>query len=159
MYEGCPESMSLIYFLSKYLFPSHENYTLWRVIVWLHILFFHTDSAFFYGLTTTNKCVYAVLVLFLVLLLQLVLTEQITLLSVSDFVLWIASFWLQIGGNLRVLDWGYKHCKLFMDVPNSLSATRNSITAHCLWRTSLTNSIVRHYCSDAMYQKPLQLCT
>ena len=30
----------IFFFLSKYLILDHENYTLWRVMVWLHTLFF-----------------------------------------------------------------------------------------------------------------------
>ena len=31
----------IFFFLSEYLILDHENYTLWRVMVWLHTLLFH----------------------------------------------------------------------------------------------------------------------
>jgi hypothetical protein len=46
------------FFFGKYLFPSYENYTVWRVMVWLHTLYFYKVFVHFYSLMPMrNKCV------------------------------------------------------------------------------------------------------
>jgi hypothetical protein len=53
IYERCLENNAPYFFVSKYLFLDHENYSLWRVTVWLHTLFLYKLSVHFYG---TSVC-------------------------------------------------------------------------------------------------------
>ena len=86
--------MSLtFFFVSKYLFQDHENYTLWRVMVWLHTPFSKSPSTSMalrqQGTSVCMPCQYHALSCSH----SQVLTVWITSPSVSNFVLQIESFW------------------------------------------------------------------
>lgn len=103
------EAMSLTFFLSKYLFPNHKNFIVWRATIWLHILLFHKASIHFRGhMPTRNKCVCVCTVCFMAhpahgakFLLHVSYSHQ----SQTSYH-WLHLSGLQIGANLEVLDEG-----------------------------------------------------
>jgi hypothetical protein len=103
--------MSFTFFLSKYLFLNHKNFTVWRVMVRIHILLFHKASVHFCGRVPTKKKCVCVCVCIVCIMASPAHVAKFSMheshshqSQTSYHGLHLSG--LQIGGNLGVLDEG-----------------------------------------------------